>query len=59
MSPALFNIILKAVIQKWYVDVMDDVTAVNAGLSGEDVGRLTSLFYANDGAVGSLDPEWL
>ena len=38
---------------------MDNMTAANSGLQGEDVGRLSSLFYADDGAIGSLDHEWL
>ena len=40
-------------------DVMDDITATIAGLQGDDVGRVSSLFYANDGAIGSKDHEWL
>ena len=38
---------------------MEDMTAANAGFQGADVGRLSSLFYAAEGAIGSLDPEWL
>ena len=57
MFPTLFNVIVDAVIRKWYTDVMDAVTAVNIGLSGDKFGRLASLFYTDDGAVGSLDHE--
>ena len=35
------------------------MTAANAGFQGDDVGCLSSLFYANDSAIGSLDPDWL
>ena len=59
MSPTLFNVLVDAVVRKWLADVMDDMTAANSGLQGDDVGRLSSLFYANDGAIGSLDHEWL
>ena len=38
---------------------MDDMTAANAGFQGDNVGCLSSLFYANDGAIGSLDHDWL
>ena len=60
MSPNLFNILVDAVVRKWLVDVMDDIdTANDEGLQGDDVSRMTSLFYADDGAIGSLDHEWL
>ena len=29
------------------------------GLTGDAVGKYVSLFYADGGAVGSQDPEWL
>ena len=58
MSPTLFNVLVDAVVQKWLADVMEDMTAANAGFQGDGVGRLSSLFYADDGAIGSLDPEW-
>ena len=38
---------------------MDDMTIANTGLQGDNVGRLASLFYANDGAIGSKDHKWL
>ena len=38
---------------------MDDMTIANTGLQGDDVGRLASLFYANDGAIRSKDHKWL
>ena len=59
MSPTLFNVLVDAVVRKWLADVMDDMTAANTGFEGADVGWLSSLFYADDGAIRSLDPEWL
>ena len=38
---------------------MDDMTITNTGLQGDDVGRLASLFYADNGAIGSKDHKWL
>ena len=37
---------------------MDDMTAANTGVQGDNVGRMSSLFYANDGAIGSKENEW-
>ena len=61
ISPILFNILVDAVhvARKWCANVMDDMTFANAGLDGKAVGTTSSLFYDNDGAVGSLDPNWL
>ena len=60
MSPIFFNVIVDAVIQKWYTDVMEGVTAKNIGLRGDNVSNcLATLFHTDDGAVGSLDLEWL
>ena len=38
---------------------MDDMTTASSGLQGDNVGPMSSLFYANDGTIGSLDREWL
>ena len=35
------------------------MTATSAGLQGDDVGCMSSLFYADNGTIGSLDHEWL
>ena len=59
VSPTLFNVLVDAVVRKWLADVMEDMTATNAGFQGADIGWLFSLFYADDGAIRSLDPEWL
>ena len=59
MSPTLFNVLVDAVVRKWLADVMEDMSTAHPGFQGADVGRLSSLFYADNGAIGSLDPEWL
>ena len=59
MSPTLFNVLVDAVVRKWWADVMDDMTIANTGLQGDNAGRLASLFYADDGAIGSKDHDWL
>ena len=59
VSPTFFNVLVDAVVQKWLADVMEDMTATLAGLQGNDVSRMLSLFYDNNGAIGSLDHEWL
>ena len=38
---------------------MDDMTIANSGLQGDNVSYLASLFYNNNGAIGSKDHEWL
>ena len=35
------------------------MTTANSGLQGDDVGCMSSLFYADNGAIGSKDHEWL
>ena len=38
---------------------MDDMTTAIAGLQGDNVGCISSLFYANNSGIRSLDCEWL
>ena len=59
MPLTFFNVFVDAVVRKWLADVMDNMTAAIAGLQGDNVSRMSSLFYADDGAIGSLDHEWL
>ena len=59
VSPILFNVLVDAVVRKWLADVMDNMAAANSGLQADNVGCVSSLFYADDGAIGSLDHEWL
>ena len=51
--------IVGVVIQKWYANVMPVMSWAQSGLEGDTVGKYTSLFYADDGAVGSQDLDWL
>jgi hypothetical protein len=37
VSPILFNVLVDAVVRKWFADVMEDMMAANTGLEGEDV----------------------
>ena len=57
MSPTLFNVLVGAVVQKWLTDVMNDMAIANTGLQSDNIGRLASLLYANNGAIGSKDHE--
>ena len=59
VSPILFNILVDEVMGKWLTDIMNNITAVIVGLQGDDDGCMFSLFYANGGAIGSKDHEWL
>ena len=51
VSPTLFNVLVDVVVRKWWTDVMDDMTTTNSGLQGDDVVCMSSIFYANDGAI--------
>ena len=51
VSPVLFNILVDTVVQKWLADVMNNITTASAGLSGDNVGCLSLLFYANNSAM--------
>ena len=51
MSPTLFNVLVDAVVRKWLADVMDNMTAANTGFEGDKVGRLSLLFYADNGTI--------
>lgn len=53
MLPLLFNVLVDAVVHYWYSIVMETM------VKGDAVGDRTSLFYADDGAIGSRDPKWL
>ena len=55
----LFNVLVNAVVREWLTDVTGNITAAIVGLQGDDVGRMSLLFYANDGAIRSKDHEWL
>lgn len=38
---------------------MEDMQLTATRAEGEAIGGSISLFYADDGAVGSQDPKWL
>ena len=59
MSPTLFNTLVDVVMRKQLSDIVEEMTTASAGLQGGDMGRMSSLFYANDSAIRSLDHEWL
>ena len=59
VSPTLSNVFVDVVVRKWLADVMDNITAAFSGLQCADIGRMSSLFYADDGAIGSKNHEWL
>ena len=40
VSPTLFNLLVDAVVRKWWEDIMDDMIIANTGLQGDDTGRL-------------------
>ena len=59
MSPTHFNVLVDVVVWKSLKDVMDNITAAIAGLQGDNVSRMSSLFYANNDVIESFDYEWL
>ena len=58
ISPTLFNILVDAVVRKWLADTLDDPEVAISGLQGASGGKV-AVFYADDGMVGSTDPDWL
>ena len=59
VSPTLCNLLVGALVQKWWTDIIEDMTTANSGLQGNIIGHMSSLFYADDGAIGSKDHELL
>jgi hypothetical protein len=58
ISPTLFNILVDAVVRKWLADILEDLEVAISGLQDAVEGKI-ALFCADDGMVGSDDPEWL
>lgn len=58
ISPMIFNIIADAVIRYWLSIVSSEPDDAITGLGANLLDR-TALFYADDGMLGSTDPEWL
>ena len=58
VSPTLFNVVVDNFIRTWLAMTVEDQRVAYDGL-GETVGRCLGAFYADDGMVGSRDPDWL
>ena len=56
-SPKAFNILTDAVIRHWLLELENQETADNG--FGDTVADRLALFYADDGAIGARDHEWL
>ena len=41
------------------MDVIEKIKTANTGLRGDNVSCLTSLFYADNSAIGSMDHKWI
>ena len=52
LSPAIFNLMVDAIVRKW-VRVLQEVH----GMGLEDVRRLMTCFYADDGLIVTRNPE--
>lgn len=57
LSPTIFNIVTDVVVWHWLSVVSDNPDHVH-GL-GPDIKDKAALFYADDGLLGSTDPDWL
>jgi len=58
LSPTIFNIVCDAIIRYWLTVVGPGTDTATAGL-GTYVQDNQAFFYADDGLIGSTDPEWL
>ena len=54
LSPTIFNMMVDAVVQEWA-----RVLQADHGMGLEDVRRLLSCFYADDGLIVARDPDKL
>ena len=57
LSPAIFNVVVDAVVSHWVTGVIADVE--ERGERGKEGRHQADLFYADDGIVASSDPRWL
>ena len=57
LSPTIFNVVVDAVVRHWLKLVVKGVE--DRGESGHEGRHHNILFYADDGMVASLDPQWL
>ena len=58
MYPTLFNVVVDNVIITWMAMTVEDQRVAQDGL-GETVGWCVGVFYAENGMVGSREPDWL
>ena len=58
VSLTLFNMVIDNVIRTWLEMTMEE-QRVDHDRLGKTVGRCLGVFYAEDGMVGSQDPDWL
>ena len=57
-SPTLFNIVIDTLVGHWLPITVEDEAVIHDGL-WYVVGRSMGILYADDGHIGSLEPEWL
>ena len=58
VSLKIFNVVVDIVIRIWSAIILEEQRVAHDGL-GETIGRCLGVFYANDGMVGTRDPDWL
>ena len=58
MSPTLFNVVVDNVIRTWMAMTVEYQWVAQYGL-GVNVGLCVGVFRADDGRVGSRNPDWL
>ena len=54
----LFNVVVDNVIRTWLAMTVEDQMVDHERLE-ETVGKCLGIFYADDGMVGSRDPDWM
>ena len=57
-SPTLFNVAVESVFHHWISLTEEEKSAIHDGF-GMVVEISRYMFYADDGLIGSRDPEWL
>ena len=57
LSPTIFNVVVDAVVRHWVTVMVEG--AEERGESGQGSRHHNALFYADDGVVAFLDPQWL
>ena len=57
LSPTIFNVVVDSMMRHWVTVVVEG--AEEWGKCGQEGRHNNDLFYADDGMVASLDPQWL